>query len=170
VNTATACRRTALYRLFMADGTLLYIGIGYDPAVRIAAHRRKSWGGDIDPNRTLIEWFDDRGSAETAEIAAIRDEKPRHNVVTADENGCATFLPKPDGRWGRPVWRGSQVQMKALAEARRLSEKRAGIEAAMWATLARGRQLDIPDTTLCDESGESRSTLNRRLGPRGAGT
>ncbi|MER7280521.1 GIY-YIG nuclease family protein [Dactylosporangium sp. NPDC000244] len=159
-------RRTGLYRLRKSDGTLLYIGIGYDPAVRITSHRRKSWGGDIDITKTTIEWFENRESAETAELAAIRDEQPIHNIVTGDENGCARFLPHSGRSWGRPAWRGSPAQMAALANARRLSRELAAINTARWDLIAHGRALGIPDTTLCEESGESRSTLNRRLGTR----
>ncbi len=110
-SSATA-RRVGMYRLRKTDGTLLYIGIGYDPALRIAAHRReKTWWPDVDAALTTIEWLADREIAEAAELAAIRDEKPLHNIVTGDEHGCARFLPVPAGhRRGRlPNPRGPKV-------------------------------------------------------------
>jgi hypothetical protein len=70
----------------------------------------------------------------------------------------------------RPNWKPqTDDERGVVAELRRLRRQAANVEKAIWAAIAKGRELDIPDTTLCDESGESRSTLNRRLGPRGAG-
>lgn len=69
----------------------------------------------------------------------------------------------------RPSWEPKTDEERViLAEARRLRRIAEETEAAIWANLARGRQLDIPDTTLCDISGESRATLNRRFGSKKA--
>lgn len=71
-------RRTALYRLFAAENTLLYIGIANDVERRFKQHERtKRWW----PQVTLreIEWFGTRAEAESAEVLAIVTENPRHN-------------------------------------------------------------------------------------------
>ncbi|MEU8158146.1 hypothetical protein AB0B94_31210 [Micromonospora sp. NPDC048986] len=59
-------------------------------------------------------------------------------------------------------------QRKALADATRLARKHRQAEAAKWAGMLRARVLGVPDEVLCDETGESRATLNRRFGPRRA--
>ncbi|MFB9187387.1 hypothetical protein ACFFX1_55465 [Dactylosporangium sucinum] len=69
----------------------------------------------------------------------------------------------------RPIWEPKTDEERAvLAEAARLRKVAEEAEAAIWTNLARGRQLNIPDTTLCDVSGESRATLNRRFGSKKA--
>lgn len=71
--------RTALYRLWDAQGGLLYIGIAVDPDVRWRVHRREKTWSHLVAER-VTEWFPDRPAAEAAEAAAISSEKPRYNV------------------------------------------------------------------------------------------
>jgi len=74
--------KTALYRHFDADGMLLYLGISLNSVARTAQHRACAhWFRDIA--RIAIEWHDTREAAEGAERAAIRNERPMHNVVHA---------------------------------------------------------------------------------------
>jgi predicted GIY-YIG superfamily endonuclease len=75
-------RRTCLYRLYDAQNALLYIGISYYPDERIHRHRSdRTWGLDIDMSKTSLEWYDTRPAARAAEIKAIHDEQPLHNVA-----------------------------------------------------------------------------------------
>lgn len=70
--------RTALYRLFNAEGVLLYIGISSQPEVRRKQHvAQQPWGHLI--SRQEVEWRDDRPTAERAEEAAIASESPLYN-------------------------------------------------------------------------------------------
>lgn len=70
----------ALYRFWNAEGHLLYVGLTVDPGARWKAHgREKSWWTEVVT--VTLEWFPDRDSVEIAEIKAIREEKPRYNVV-----------------------------------------------------------------------------------------
>jgi hypothetical protein len=70
----------ALYRFFGADGSLLYIGLTMNPGTRWPSHaREKPWW--LAVHTVTIEHFPDRPSVEAAERAAIRAERPRHNVV-----------------------------------------------------------------------------------------
>lgn len=71
--------RTALYRLFDADDELLYVGISKDPKARWEQHRDKPWWRDV--SMRVIEWYDDRPTAERAERKAIETEGPRYNIV-----------------------------------------------------------------------------------------
>jgi predicted GIY-YIG superfamily endonuclease len=70
-----------LYRLFDADGELLYIGISYSAIARFAQHKAtQPWAGDVC--RIEIETHDvSRREIEDIESAAIRDEKPKHNIA-----------------------------------------------------------------------------------------
>ncbi|MGW9371155.1 GntR family transcriptional regulator [Streptomyces xanthophaeus] len=67
--------RTGLYRHYSADGELLYVGIAYDPDLRLEQHywRRES-------ARHTVNWFDRRRDALEAESKAIADERPRYNL------------------------------------------------------------------------------------------
>ena len=74
-----AVKMQQLYRLFDADGTLLYIGISYSAISRYAQHRASQpWIGDVC--RIEIETHDvSRAELEQIERAAIIAEKPKHN-------------------------------------------------------------------------------------------
>ncbi|MFI1728220.1 GIY-YIG nuclease family protein [Streptomyces acidicola] len=73
--------RTALYRLYDAEGVLLYVGITNMPNVRFATHRSKPWWKQV--LRKEIEWFDTRQPAAEAEVLAIRNEQPLYNVTNS---------------------------------------------------------------------------------------
>lgn len=77
--TDTATRKAAVYRLYAADGALLYIGSAYDPETRYKAHTQTAWW-PLVTSRTE-EWFDNRSLAYAAETDAIWIEQPRHNEV-----------------------------------------------------------------------------------------
>lgn len=91
--------RCALYRFYDADDQLLYVGISRRPDTRWAEHRhpRYSPWSKFVASRTL-SWFASRTLAEAAEVAAIKDEKPRfngsHNFVKA------AFTPEV---WAEPI-------------------------------------------------------------------
>lgn len=88
-----ADRPTAVYRLFATDGALLYVGITYDPKVRLSSHRiRKPWWPEA--HDAELEWFDSRTLARHQESKAIAWESPRHNVS------------RPQVRGGRPSTTG----------------------------------------------------------------
>lgn len=72
---------TAVYRIYDSAGVLLYVGMG-DGRARIKSHlKSKPWRHDIDSTKTAVEWFDTRAEASAVETAAIRAERPRHNVI-----------------------------------------------------------------------------------------
>jgi predicted GIY-YIG superfamily endonuclease len=86
--------RTALYRFFAADDRLLYVGITDRLGERWSTHmREKPWWSKV--RRQTTEWCDSREAAATAEIAAIKDERPLHNVQHAvPETPPEVRLPK----------------------------------------------------------------------------
>lgn len=69
----------AVYRLWDAEGNLLYIGSAYDPEHRCKEHRKKPWWPEV-ASRTE-QWFSARGTAYAEEMKAIRTERPKHNQM-----------------------------------------------------------------------------------------
>jgi predicted GIY-YIG superfamily endonuclease len=79
---------TALYRLYDAEGVLLYIGISGDLKARFARHAaRKPWWPQVA--RKTVEWHLTRTGAAKTEDAAIKAERPKHNIA-------GVFLAAPD--------------------------------------------------------------------------
>lgn len=71
---------TALYRLYDAEGSLLYIGITYDLSKRWTSHSyEKTWWHLV--TRKEHQWFEDRTQAEEAEKAAVAAEHPRYDAT-----------------------------------------------------------------------------------------
>lgn len=99
---------TALYRLYDAGGTLLYIGISHQPEVRFEQHAgQKEWWPLVA--RREIEWFDDRPAAGRAEAAAIRAEDPEHN---------GTYSPRRSRKTMRHVVAADGIEEISLTLAR----------------------------------------------------
>lgn len=72
-------KETCLYRHFDRSGTLLYVGISVTLAQRVSAHKVNSkWFRSVAT--ITVEWFDDVQSALEAEIKAIVEERPKHNI------------------------------------------------------------------------------------------
>jgi hypothetical protein len=123
--TTTTIERTALYRLFDADDTLLYVGITVDPETRWWNHaKEKSWWPEV-ANRT-VEWFDNRAAAEAAEFTAIVTEDPRYNVehsTTRKRGDAKTEYQSPydkPRRMRAPLdeWAGLGAATKAMGVTR----------------------------------------------------
>lgn len=69
----------AVYRIFDAEGGLLYIGTSPNPMNRMHDHAsRKVWATRIASVR--VEWFTNKADAMAAEITAIAAEGPEWNV------------------------------------------------------------------------------------------
>lgn len=73
--------KTALYRHFDADHSLLYVGISLNAISRLEQHKAASWSGDIAS--VEIEYFQTRQEAADAERQAIKAERPRWNIIHA---------------------------------------------------------------------------------------
>lgn len=70
----------SVYRMRNADGELLYIGVSIAVIQRVAQHKVcKGWFYEI--SHIDIEHFDCLGDAESAEIEAIKSEKPKYNIA-----------------------------------------------------------------------------------------
>lgn len=72
-----------LYRLFDENQELLYVGISMHVMARIHDHaKHKDWFSKVSTIK--IERFNSRKEVEEAEKAAIKNEKPKHNVMHSD--------------------------------------------------------------------------------------
>ena len=75
-------RSTHLYRLWDANGELLYVGISKSAMRRLADHQRgKPWADEI--NSVTITNVSTRAEAERMEIEAIANENPKYNIQHA---------------------------------------------------------------------------------------
>jgi predicted GIY-YIG superfamily endonuclease len=84
---------TALYRLYSADGVLLYVGIADNVLNRLKQHSKdKPWWPHVAT--TTHQTFPARADAEAAEKRAIRTERPVHNVVHNRQQPPATFVER----------------------------------------------------------------------------
>jgi predicted GIY-YIG superfamily endonuclease len=78
--TTSRLSETELYRLFDANGRLLYVGISLSAVARLKQHEQtKHWSNSIA--RVEVERFSSRSEACRAEAKAILAENPAHNVV-----------------------------------------------------------------------------------------
>ncbi|WP_062434940.1 GIY-YIG nuclease family protein [Herbidospora daliensis] len=85
---------TSLYRLFAADGSLLYVGIGGNPGRRFEQHRSdKPWWGDVAS--MTIEHHPTREAALAAELQAIKTENPRHNIAGRIDDALPRWEHRP---------------------------------------------------------------------------
>jgi predicted GIY-YIG superfamily endonuclease len=113
-----------LYRMFAADGRLLYVGQTSNPPARIGAHKRsrRSWWREVETIK--LTHFDDRDKLLAAEVEAIETEHPLCNTAhrTVPINGDLT--PELDAmledarraREGRERWRNVAPILRELRE------------------------------------------------------
>ncbi len=66
----------------------------------------------------------------------------------------------------RPKWSGSADQLAALETAIKICREADEKRAEGWEAIQRARLAGVPDELLCERTGWSRATLNRKLGPR----
>ncbi|MEU0818923.1 GIY-YIG nuclease family protein [Streptomyces mirabilis] len=101
-----ATGRTALYRAFDAEDTLLYVGITDSPVDRFKQHQATAEWWPIMVLRE-VEWLNTRSEAEQAEARAIKVEAPKFNRSTGHgpeqepydlPNDVASFIPKEKTR------------------------------------------------------------------------
>lgn len=72
--------RHALYRFYDLTGRLLYIGITSSPRLRFEQHKAlKPWWADVAVRE--VTFYPTRELLESAEIKAIRRERPLYNII-----------------------------------------------------------------------------------------
>ncbi|KAB7832513.1 GIY-YIG nuclease family protein [Streptomyces mobaraensis] len=141
--------RTALYRLYDAHDTLLYVGIAGAPRRRWADHARDkgdAWWPEVVTKE--VEWFDTRRAATKAELAAILSERPRHNAVGTLHNA-----------------HGARVR-DGMARKRLLAQIAAWIPLSYRVTARHHEQewlLDVPDLPGAQARGKALAAAERML-------
>lgn len=106
-------RTPYVYRLFDADGDLLYIGSSINPGARFTRHKAEQpWWPQVAS--WALEARSSLDEARTAEQLAIAAEHPRHNKRGHGPTPVRNFRAL-DGEWVR-------AQDKAAAEGRTLTD------------------------------------------------
>lgn len=156
-------RRTAVYRFYGDEGQLLYVGRTAYPSSRFANHRKtKDWFADVAD--IDVSWHESFAEAAAEEVRAIRNEDPKYNVALPDEDGRFTIGV------GRPAYvLPDEATAEAVRRVAALFREWRDAEHPLWAAVADIRP-HVPDSVLCEMTGVSRATLNRKLGPRPAGS
>lgn len=109
---------TAVYRLYDADGALLYVGVARSPRERLSDHAyRKPWWPQVA--RKTIEWHPDRETALEAEARAIHTEHPVHNRQVPVIRDVANVVPSVEIKFMLPS--GLYERLREAAFTRRVS-------------------------------------------------
>jgi len=147
-------RRTALYRFYADDDTLLYVGIAFTPKQRWINHAStKTWWPLVA--RREVVWYPNRPEAQDAEREAIASERPRYNIV-----GNGDPKPAPP-----PVKKGLvEAQRAYLRAEKRKAKTKANLHHAIRESLASG-QWKIEDLVWL--TGWSRETIRKIAYPKG---
>ncbi len=66
----------------------------------------------------------------------------------------------------RPAWRSTQRQQRLLDQAVATAKAADAADEKAWEAIRKARDAGVPDTILCEQTGRSRATLNRRFGNR----
>jgi hypothetical protein len=66
----------------------------------------------------------------------------------------------------RPKTQHTEEQRRLLAEAVKAAQVADEAEERAWQAIKEARDAGVLDTLLCEQTGRSRATLNRRFGPR----
>jgi excinuclease UvrABC nuclease subunit len=93
----------AIYRLWAADGTCLYVGQTrqWHPAARISEHRTKAWWAEVARvDYILVGQRSDLNCAEREQIRALN---PRHNKQGVEYASSSTISITTRGEATKPV-------------------------------------------------------------------
>lgn len=103
---------TLVYRLYAADGALLYLGITEELEKRFLRHSARRWWPEVAAVR--LEAYETRTDALRVEARAIYEEGPLHNKMRPDSDedempspvetfisDISAFMPRPRPRLRR---------------------------------------------------------------------
>jgi len=83
-----------VYRMFAADGTLLYVGCSLHPCSRIASHGAdKTWLQRV--TNITLKWYPNWLEGVREEYGAIRTEKPMYNKHSPNPANAGMRLREP---------------------------------------------------------------------------
>lgn len=110
--------QTALYRHFDDGGQLLYVGISLNAIGRLVQHRQSShWANQIA--KMTVEYYPTRTEALAAEVKAIREERPLHNIVHSGAEKQQPF------KLNRDFVKAQFAEIARAEHARRVEEEEA---------------------------------------------
>lgn len=104
---ATDQRQAAVYRLYDADGGLLYIGSSCNPVRRYRDHYSKPWWPLVA--RRVEEWHPTQTDAYAAEMKAIAAEGPAHNHM-----GTPRYVPPSQKAAARRAGIQGELSVKGI--------------------------------------------------------
>lgn len=120
----------AVYRMFDAQGRLLYIGRTKDPGQRFADHSMKRWFPLVAT--ITLEWHPSLTAASIAERQAIQEENPWYNIAeTARTRWPPTLLDRE-----RPTSRRVRRRPRPVPATTSRSEMQAPIRSRLLELLA----------------------------------
>lgn len=167
-------RPSFLYRLFGADGVLLYVGVTRNLSQRLGAHERDRPAGQWEQVADMsVEVFTDRYAAEDAERTAIIRERPAWNVQVFHPSprqpdhvvaGAPepVALPRRRRRWKPPVDPRPRTRAETPEESRRQVHEalaRIGRPAMTWQVAAEaGKGHTITRLRLAELVADGRAT------------
>jgi hypothetical protein len=116
---------TALYRLYDVDGVLLYVGVTFQPTVRMSRHAAtQPWWPEV--TRKTMTWYSDRFEACDAEEIAIRDEHPRYNVKTSTSSSTRLARQMLAGELAAAYGAGELVQISPERSTQKITPENRG--------------------------------------------
>jgi hypothetical protein len=80
-----------------------------------------------------------------------------------------TAVPRPTTKLTDEQRRLLEVAVEAAREKMRAQDRVNELDEIQWQRALEARRAGVPDELLCDETGLSRATLNRKYGPRREG-
>ncbi len=129
--TTEAPRPAAVYRLYDAEGALLYIGSSSNPKRRYRDHSRTSWWPCVA--RREEEWYPSRAAAYKAEDALIKSVSPKFNSVGTPSHAVRCRAAYAD-------WRVRTGY--AMRDGKPLNEPAGELAAEMHRAMAEQRQIE----------------------------
>lgn len=134
-------RPTARYRFYDMDGAPIYIGVAVDLEQRWRFHRAvAAWWHLVDHNRTMVDWYSNRSTAEAAEVEAITLERPIYNIAHTDRSLRAA--PQPS-RWSDARAAGITARSRGSRIMLSVQETRAQLKSVVNAVSEAGRKVIV---------------------------
>lgn len=146
---------TFLYWHFDADGLLLYVGISIQAIARFSGHRSTAHWAHLVA-RIDIEAYPTRDAALTAEKTAIKNERPRYNVIG--------FSGGDGERTEKVVYRRADEERRALWP--KCLERRYGISSPTRWRWERDRKLPPRDVNIGGKTGWRPETIEAAETPK----
>ena len=141
----------AVYRLYNADGVLLYVGMSNAPKRRWSGHvnEGKTWWPDVA--RKTVEWYESQDDALAVEAEAIWTEHPLHNKAPMPrrEGALPTSIEDPAAgptyQVAQPFQVGGKGERLGLGVTQEMADRLAALDEFYdQADAAAGTRITVP--------------------------